>query len=307
VGVNGGVAKQFRYSTCGANVRDPTCAYYEFTVSFDFAGTYQATVLAFAEATWLVELNKKELTFEVRGLGDMALPVPSMLKSSISWADSLRNRDAALPLFDTNLAQTVSPNTGAADRLGVLEGLFERVQGRWFSQRQTVSVAFESGPSEVSMGSVHVVHAQGIDDPFFCDTHTDQLKAGTPPHDRTSPNTLCVCVCVCVCSHMIVWREILVVLIIAAIAGRITRSLYPWDKVNNVPRQFLLSAAEVGETECVSTVTVNVVLAHTAPDDIRITLTRVGKQSAAPRATNISTDITLKDFDSMCSLLVVDC
>jgi hypothetical protein len=257
VGVNGGVAKQFRYSTCGANVRDPTCAYYEFTVSFDFAGTYQATVLAFAEATWLVELNKKELTFEVRGLGDMALPVPSMLKSSISWADSLRDREAALPLFDTNLAQTVSPNTGAADRLGVLEGLFERVQGRWFSQRQTVSVAFESGPSVVSMGSVHVVHAQGIDDPFFCDTHTDQLKA-----------------------------------------GEMTRSLKPWDKANNVPRQFLLSAAEVGETECVRSVTVNVVLVHTAPDDIRITLTRVGKQSAAPRATNISTTVVLKHFDS---------
>jgi hypothetical protein len=62
----------------------------------------------------------------------------------------------------------------------VLEALFERVQGRWFSQRQTVSVAFESGPSEVSMGSVHTVHAQGTDDPYFCDTHTDELKTGPP-------------------------------------------------------------------------------------------------------------------------------
>jgi hypothetical protein len=63
--------------------------------------------------------------------------------------------------------------------LGVLEALFERIEGRWFSQRQTVSVAFESGPSEVSMGSVHMVHAQGISDPYFCDSHTDELKAGT--------------------------------------------------------------------------------------------------------------------------------
>ncbi|ELR16382.1 uncharacterized protein ACA1_047520 [Acanthamoeba castellanii str. Neff] len=106
----------------------------------------------------------------------MTLPVRSMLPSSISWAESLKDRDAALPLFDKNLAQTVSPNTGAADRLGVLEALLENIQGRWFSQRQTVSVAFESGPSEVSMGSVHTVLAQGTDDPYFCDTHTDELK-----------------------------------------------------------------------------------------------------------------------------------
>jgi hypothetical protein len=84
--------------------------------------------------------------------------------------------------------QQVSPNTGAADRLGVLEGLFDRIEGRWFSQRQTVSVAFESGPSEVSMGSVHTVRAQGIADPYFCDIHTDELQAGTPPHHLVPSN-----------------------------------------------------------------------------------------------------------------------
>jgi subtilisin-like proprotein convertase family protein len=90
----------------------------------------------------------------------------------------------------------------------------------------------------------------------------------------------------------------------AATAGAMARSIKPWQKVGNVPRQFALSSVGVGETECVSSVSVTVVLVHTAPDDIRITLTRVGKQSAAPRATNISTTIVLKDFDSTRTLSV---
>ncbi|ELR16378.1 FGGAP repeat domain containing protein [Acanthamoeba castellanii str. Neff] len=192
----------------------------------------------------------------------MTLPVRSMLPSSISWADSLRDRDAALPLFDKNLAQTVIPfpaaaAAAAAAALGVLEALLENIQGRWFSQRQTVSVAFESGPSEVSMGSVHTVLAQGTNDPYFCDSHTDELKAGV-----------------------------------------MTRSIKSWDKVGNVPRKFALSSVGVGETECVSSVTVNVVLVHSAPNDVRITLTREGKQSALPRATNMRTTVLLKDFGS---------
>ena len=92
---------------------------------------------------------------------------------------------------DGGHTQQVSPNTGAADRLGVLEGLFDRIQDKWFSQRQTVSVAFESGPSQVLMGSVHTVLAQGIDEPYFCDTHTDELKAGVPlPSPPSSPLSL---------------------------------------------------------------------------------------------------------------------
>jgi hypothetical protein len=77
-----------------------------------------------------------------------------------------------------------------------------------------------------------------------------------------------------------------------------TRSIKPWDKVGNVPCTFVLSGVSVGETECVSSMTVNVVLMHSEPNDVRITLTRVGKQSALPRATNMSTTIVLKDFDS---------
>jgi hypothetical protein len=106
------VAKQFSYAACQTrSERDPKCAYYELTVSFDFAGTYKAHVMAFDNAaTQLVPLTQEELLFEVKGLGDMALPVRSMSASSISWAESLRDRDAALPLFDKNLAQTVIPS-----------------------------------------------------------------------------------------------------------------------------------------------------------------------------------------------------
>jgi hypothetical protein len=81
-------------------------------------------------------------------------------------------------------------------------------------------------------------------------------------------------------------------------AGVMTRSIKPWDQVDNVPRQFVLSSVGVSETECVSSMTINVVLIHSQPFDVRITLTRVGKQSALPRATNMSTTIVLKDFDS---------
>jgi hypothetical protein len=100
------VAKQFRYSGCRTNERDPACAFYEFTMSFDFAGTYKAKVMALAQATQLAQIQK-DLIFVVQGLGDMALPVSPASASSISWAESLRDRDAALPLFDKNLAQTV--------------------------------------------------------------------------------------------------------------------------------------------------------------------------------------------------------
>jgi hypothetical protein len=79
-------------------------------MSFDFAGTYKARVLAIDNDIQLVQLNQRELNFEVKGLGDMALPVRSMSESSISWAESLRDRDEALPLFDKNLAQTVPPS-----------------------------------------------------------------------------------------------------------------------------------------------------------------------------------------------------
>jgi hypothetical protein len=78
-------------------------------MSFDFAGTYKAKVMAFAQATLLAQIQK-ELVFSVQGLGDMALPVAPASASSISWAENLRDRDEALPLFDKNLAQTVPPS-----------------------------------------------------------------------------------------------------------------------------------------------------------------------------------------------------
>ena len=80
-----------------------------------------------------------------------------------------------------------------------------------------------------------------------------------------------------------------------------TRSLKPWDKVGNVgrtPHEFALSSMGVSETECLSSVTVNVVLVHSSPQDVRITLTRMGKESARPRATDLTTTVVLKDFDS---------
>jgi hypothetical protein len=58
-------------------------------------------------------------------------------------------------------------------------GLFRKNNDRWFMERETVSLAFETGLSQVGMGSVHAIHPQGFaNDPFYCDTHTDQLDAG---------------------------------------------------------------------------------------------------------------------------------
>src|SRR5690606_12101020 len=86
-----------------------------------------------------------------------------------------------------------------------------------------------------------------------------------------------------------------------ATAGVMTRSLKPGDKVGNVgrtPHEFALSSLAVSETACLSSVTVNVVLVHSSPKDVRITLTRMGKESARPRATDLTTTVVLKDFDS---------
>ena len=106
--MHGGVAKQFSYAACQTrSERDPKCAYYELTVSFDFAGTYKAHVMAFDNAaTQLVPLTQEELLFEVKGLGEITVPVPELAETSISWADHLANRNT-LGSFDTALAQTV--------------------------------------------------------------------------------------------------------------------------------------------------------------------------------------------------------
>jgi hypothetical protein len=74
----------------------------------------------------------------------------------------------------------LSPNTGAADRSKVLDPLFKRWQGRWFSQRQTVSLMFESAMSKATFGSIHVMRQQGLDgEPQYCDTHFDILEDST--------------------------------------------------------------------------------------------------------------------------------
>lgn len=96
----------------------------------------------------------------------------------------------SLTLNPFNLTKQISPNTGAADRLNVLDTLLDGLQGRWFMERETVSLAFETGLSRVDMGSVHVVRPQGFAaEPFFCDSHTDELDPGTvvPPIRTTAP------------------------------------------------------------------------------------------------------------------------
>jgi hypothetical protein len=86
-------------------------------------------------------------------------------------------------------------------------------------------------------------------------------------------------------------------------AGAMTRSIKPWLKWANVPHTFHMSSVGMSETECLSSVTVNVVLVHSSPNDVRITLTREGKQSVLPRANSISTTVLLKDFGSTSTLL----
>jgi hypothetical protein len=72
----------------------------------------------------------------------------------------------------------------------VLDTLLDGLQGRWFMERETVSLAFEAGLSRVDMGSVHVVRPQGFAaEPFFCDSHTDELDPGTLLAARTRTHT----------------------------------------------------------------------------------------------------------------------
>jgi hypothetical protein len=61
----------------------------------------------------------------------------------------------------------------------VLGPLFQRWKGGWFTQRQTVSLGLETALSQVTLGSVHVIRGQGLNEPAFCDAHTDELDAGS--------------------------------------------------------------------------------------------------------------------------------
>jgi hypothetical protein len=106
VGIQGGITKHFHFENCLVNSIDPECAYYELEVAFDLSGTYLAQVFYFApDETTLIKLGDV-LTFEVRGFGEATLPVPPPTASSITWADTLADREE-LPLFDAPLAQTV--------------------------------------------------------------------------------------------------------------------------------------------------------------------------------------------------------
>jgi hypothetical protein len=88
--------------SCLANSIGPECSYYELEVSFDLSGVYLAQVFYFApDDTTLVKMGDV-LRFEVRGFGEVTLPVPP---PSASMANQLT--DVELPLFDTALSQTV--------------------------------------------------------------------------------------------------------------------------------------------------------------------------------------------------------
>jgi hypothetical protein len=104
LGIRGGVARSFSFSDCLVNARNPECAYFEYKLSFDLAGTYRAHVLYF-QPTALAFVGSP-LELEVKGLGEITVPVPELADTSISWADHLANRDT-LASFDTALAQTV--------------------------------------------------------------------------------------------------------------------------------------------------------------------------------------------------------
>ena len=76
-------------------------------MSFDFAGRFKANVYTTDPSSLaLVTINKAEVIYDVKGLGEVALPVPSRAPSSISWADKLKDR-TEIPMFDKNLAQLV--------------------------------------------------------------------------------------------------------------------------------------------------------------------------------------------------------
>jgi hypothetical protein len=106
-GIKGGDAKAFRYSECRRKPDNPQCAYYELTMSFDFAGRFKGNVYTTDPSSLaLVTINKAEVIYDVKGLGEVALPVPSRAPSSIAWADKLKDR-TDIPMFDKTLAQLV--------------------------------------------------------------------------------------------------------------------------------------------------------------------------------------------------------
>jgi subtilisin-like proprotein convertase family protein len=74
------------------------------------------------------------------------------------------------------------------------------------------------------------------------------------------------------------------------------QSMKPWHRMDSVPNKFTLSRMTVAESDCVTEITVNVLLVHSTPSNVRITLTRSGPASAAQRARSLVSTVVLKQF-----------
>lgn len=100
--------KTFFYQDCKSNPYDVTCAYYELTVSFDFAGTYHANVYSTDPSTYSLDmLNSGPVAFTITGLTSPTQGPPKTLASSIDWATDLANR-SDIGQFDIALSQKVN-------------------------------------------------------------------------------------------------------------------------------------------------------------------------------------------------------
>ncbi len=107
VGISGGNSISFKDANCYSQSTDSTCAYYEINYSFDFAGTFRIDVWSFDNLTFtLIPVNKGDLAFDIKGLGELTEPVPANRPSSIDWASEANDR-SKLSNYDLGLSQTV--------------------------------------------------------------------------------------------------------------------------------------------------------------------------------------------------------
>lgn len=163
----------------------------------------------------------------------------------------------------------------------MLGPLFQRWKGGWFTQRHTVSLGLETALSQVTLGSVHVIRGQGLNEPAFCDAHTDELDAGSiychssPPPSISRPP---------LCSLLMCRRK----------TGALAKTVTPWQSKGNVPGKFPLTGLGFSDGDCITSLVVHIELVHRNPDSVSLTLTRKGMPNTSPRAKNITTDIVLK-------------
>ncbi len=121
VGISGGGSISFQDANCYRQSADSTCAYYQIDYSFDFSGSYKLNVWSFDNLTYaLIPINKGDLAFDIKGLGELAEPAPPKRPSSIDWATDANDR-SKLSDYDLGLSQTVRVSLHVATKIVLVQ------------------------------------------------------------------------------------------------------------------------------------------------------------------------------------------